>query len=190
MNSSRRYSFVLHNFSKIEPPILDINSNTSQNVPIINEQNKNNNILNDKYRKINLFLIDLLKEINNMLCYYDSFINKECGVIKNMPNVAKNLINDINDLIEEQKKKMIGKEFMRNMDIIFKKIEEYVNKNNNSEIKHNLFLKYSSSKPNIKNEKSNNNNVKDNNNNLKSKNNNIINNQKDIKKDSNSNKKK
>jgi len=135
MNSSRRYSFVIHNFSKIEPPILEVN-NTSQNGPIINEQNKNNNILNDKYRKINLFLIDLLKEINNILIYYDTFINKECGVIKNNQNVAKNLINfmDINDLIEEKKMKMIANEFKRNMDIIFTKIEEYIKEVNKKKI--------------------------------------------------------
>ena len=174
MNSSNstRSTFILNNISKIEPPSLDV-TYISQNKPINNEQIKNNHKLNDKYnlsRKINLYLIDLLKEINNILIYYDTFINKECGVIKNIQNVAKNLINfmDINDLIEEKKMKMIANEFKRNMDIIFTKIEEYIKevnkKNNNSEVKHNSVIKHSSTKVTLKNEK-NNNNIKANNNN-------------------------
>ena len=196
MNSSNstRSTFILNNISKIEPPSLDV-TYISQNKPINNEQIKNNHKLNDKYnlsRKINLYLIDLLKEINNILIYYDTFINKECGVIKNIQNVAKNLINfmDINDLIEEKKMKMIANEFKRNMDIIFTKIEEYIKevnkKNNNSEVKHNSVIKHSSTKVTLKNEKCNNNikvnnNNKDNSNKVKFRNTNNLNMEKNLK---------
>jgi len=196
MNSSNstRSTFILNNITKIEPPSLDV-TYISQNKPINNEQIKNNHKLNDKYnlsRKINLYLIDLLKEINNILIYYDTFINKECGVIKNNQNVAKNLINfmDINDLIEEKKMKMIANEFKRNMDIIFTKIEEYIKevnkKNNNSELKHNSVIKHSSTKVTLKNEKCNNNikvnnNNKDNSNKVKFRNTNNLNMEKNLK---------
>jgi hypothetical protein len=196
MNSSNstRSTFILNNISKIEPPSLDV-TYISQNKPINNEQIKNNHKLNDKYnlsRKINLYLIDLLKEINNILIYYDTFINKECGVIKNNQNVAKNLINfmDINDLIEEKKMKMIANEFKRNMDIIFTKIEEYIKevnkKKNSSEVKHNSVIKHSSTKVTLKNEKCNNNikvnnNNKDNSNKVKFRNTNNLNMEKNLK---------
>ena len=196
MNSSNstRSTFILNNISKIEPPSLDV-TYISQNKPINNEQIKNNHKLNDKYnlsRKINLYLIDLLKEINNILIYYDTFINKECGVIKNIQNVAKNLINfmDINDLIEEKKMKMIANEFKRNMDIIFTKIEEYIKevnkKKNSSEVKHNSVIKHSSTKVTLKNEKCNNNikvnnNNKDNSNKVKFRNTNNLNMEKNLK---------
>ena len=196
MNSSNstRSTFILNNISKIEPPSLDV-TYISQNKPINNEQIKNNHKLNDKYnlsRKINLYLIDLLKEINNILIYYDTFINKECGVIKNNQNVAKNLINfmDINDLIEEKKMKMIANEFKRNMDIIFTKIEEYIKevnkKKNSSEVKHNSVIKHSSTKVTLKNEKCNNNikvnnNNKDNSNKVKFRNTNNLNMAKNLK---------
>jgi len=61
---------------KMEPISLDSSMMTQKYVSP-NENNRNNNQkLNDKYniaKKLNLNLIDLLKEINNMLLYYDSF---------------------------------------------------------------------------------------------------------------------
>ena len=137
---------------KMEPISLD-SSMMTQKFVSPNENNRNNNQkLNDKYniaKKLNLNLIDLLKEINNMLCYYDSFLNKECGGNKNLSNVAKNMISflDINALIDDKKMKTVSNDFMRNMDKIYKKIEEYikeVNNNNNSQTK-NAYTTYNSS---------------------------------------------
>ena len=94
-------------------------------------------------------MIDLLKEINNMLCYYDSFLNKEFGINKNMQNLAKNLINfmDINGLNEEKKMKMFTNDFMRNMDIVFKKIEEFIKETNkNKDNKHKINVRHLSTK--------------------------------------------
>ena len=94
--------------------------------------------LNEKYnlsKKLNMSLLNLLKEINNLLCFYDSFINKENGIIKNknLGNNIKNLVNsmDINDLLEENKTKNFHNEFMRNAEIVFKKMEEFINGINN-----------------------------------------------------------
>ena len=117
------------------------------------EQNKNLNYfkLNEKYnlsKKLNMNLIDLLKEINNLLCFYDSFLNKENGINKNknLGNNIKNLVNnmDINSLIEEDKTKKFYNEYMRNAEIVFNKMEEFIkglnnkgnkgiNKNNNND---------------------------------------------------------
>ena len=140
-STSVRTAFFSNTLSKIDS--LDV-SFFNQKYIHSNEQIKfNNQKINDKYnasKKLNLNLIDLLKEINNMICYYDSFLNKEFGAYKNMQNLAKNLISymDINGLIEDKKIKIFANEFMRNMDIVFKKIEEYIkeeNQNKNSEIK-------------------------------------------------------
>ena len=106
------------------------------------EQNKNINItkLNEKYnliKKLNMNLLDLLKEINNFLCLYDSVLNKEFGMNKaknkNLFNNTKSLINnmDINILIDENKTKTFCNEFMRNVEIIYNKLDEYI-KNINS----------------------------------------------------------
>lgn len=136
---------------KMEPISLD-SSMMTQKFVSPNENNRNNNQkLNDKYniaKKLNLNLIDLLKEINNMLLYYDSFLNKECGGNKNLSNVAKNMISflDINALIDDKKMKTVSNDFMRNMDKIYKKIEEYIKEvnNNNSQTK-NAYTTYNSS---------------------------------------------
>ena len=113
------------------------------------EQNKNINItkLNEKYnliKKLNMNLLDLLKEINNFLCLYDSVLNKEFGMNKtknkNLFNNTKSLINnmDINILIDENKSKTFCNEFMRNIEIIYNKLDEYIKniniRNNNKVI--------------------------------------------------------
>ena len=106
------------------------------------EQNKNINItkLNEKYnllKKLNMNLLDLLKEINNFLCLYDSILNKEFGINKtknkNLFNNTKSLVNnmDINILIDENKTKTFCNEFMRNVETIYNKLDEYI-KNINS----------------------------------------------------------
>ena len=113
------------------------------------EQNKNINMtkLNEKYnliKKLNMNLLDLLKEINNFLCLYDSVLNKEFGMNKtknkNLFNNTKSLINnmDINILIDENKSKTFCNEFMRNVEIIYNKLDEYIKniniRNNNKVI--------------------------------------------------------
>ena len=152
-STSIRSSFINSGNSKIEPPSLDASYMTIKSMGPIYEVNKNNKQkINDKYnnaKKLNLNLIDLLKQINNMICYYDSFLNKEFGTNKNMQNLVKNLISfmDINGLNEEKKVKMFTNEFMRNMDIVFSKIEEYIKETNkNNDIKHNTTMKFSSAK--------------------------------------------
>ena len=112
------------------------------------EQNKNINItkLSEKYnliKKLNMNLLDLLKEINNFLCLYDSVLNKEFGMNKtknkNLFNNTKSLINnmDINILIDENKSKTFCNEFMRNVEIIYNKLDEYIkniNSRNNNKV--------------------------------------------------------
>ena len=112
------------------------------------EQNKNINMtkLNEKYnliKKLNMNLLDLLKEINNFLCLYDSVLNKEFGMNKtknkNLFNNTKSLINnmDINILIDENKTKTFCNEFMRNIEIIYNKLDEYIkniNSRNNNKV--------------------------------------------------------
>ena len=133
-NSSTTIRNTLENFNNN----IEI-SNMNQTIKSIN-----NNKINDKYnlsKKLNLNLIDLLKEINNIICFYDTFLNKEYKGDKshkfnknknksNTPsqNNTKNLNNlmDINNLIEENKNKIFHKEFMTNIDIVFKKMEEYI----------------------------------------------------------------
>ena len=118
-------------------------------------------VVNEKYnlsKKLNMNLIDLLKEINNLLCFYDSFLNKENGINKNknLGNNIKNLINfmDINALIDENKTKNFHNEFMRNAEIVFNKMEEFIkninnktNKNNINNIKNEIINKSKSIKP-------------------------------------------
>ena len=172
-STSVRSSFVENNFNK---PDNSINKHNETNIDSFNmtqplpqryiapsEQNKNMNInkLNEKYnlsKKLNMNLLDLLKEINNLLCFYDSFLNKENGINKNknLGNNIKNLINfmDINALIDENKTKNFHNEFMRNAEIVFNKMEEFIkninnktNKNNINNIKNEMINKSKSIKP-------------------------------------------
>ena len=162
--SPNNNNFKSNHFAKLDIPSRKVSYLSKRNSSTY-ESNKNNSTIkiNNKYnlsRKMNLNLVELLKKINNILCYYDSFINKECGVIKNMQNAAKNLANfiDINYLLEKTKMEIFSNEFMRNIELIFKKIELYIkdvniNIKNNSDLKHNSLMKYSSTKAIIKNNK-------------------------------------
>ena len=162
-------NFISNHFTKIDIPSGKISYLSKRNI----STNKNTLKINDKYnlsRKMNFNLVELLKKINNILCYYDSFINKECGVIKNMQNTAKNLANfiDINYLLEETKMEIFINEFMRNIDLIFNKIELYIKDvtikiKNNSDLRHNSLMKNSSTKTILKSNKTKF-NYKDNNN--------------------------
>jgi hypothetical protein len=127
---------------KIDP--LNMTQQLPQRYIPPSEQNKNvNNIkLNEKYnlsKKLNMNLLDLLKDINNFLCLYDSFLNKECGInkSKNMGNNIKSLVNyiDINALIEENKTKNFANEFMRNVENVYNKMEEFIKGINNKKEK-------------------------------------------------------
>ena len=127
---------------KIDP--LNMTQQLPQRYIPPSEQTKNvNNIkLNEKYnlsKKLNMNLLDLLKDINNFLCLYDSFLNKECGInkSKNMGNNIKSLVNyiDINALIEENKTKNFANEFMRNVEIVYNKMEEFIKGINNKKEK-------------------------------------------------------
>ena len=126
--------------SKIDP--LNMTQPIPQRYIPPSEQNKNINIskLNEKYnllKKLNMNLLDLLKEINNFLCLYDSVLNKEFGIHKeknkNLFNNIKSLVNnmDINILIEENKAKTFCNEFMRNVELIYNKMDEYIKQKNN-----------------------------------------------------------
>ena len=180
-STSLRSTFISPGHSKMDQLTQDTSYISQKVGPPI--EVKNNQKINDKYnasKKLNLNLIDLLKEINNKLCYYDTFFNKECILNKNKQNLAKNLNSfmDINGLIEEKKMKMVSNEYMRNMEIVFNKIEEFIKdvNGNNSEIKHNLTMKHSSSKVMFKKDK----NFKENNNTL-SRNNKLANMTKNLK---------
>ena len=105
--------------------------------------NEKYNLIKKLIKKLNMNLLDLLKEINNFLCLYDSVLNKEFGMNKtknkNLFNNTKSLINnmDINILIDENKTKTFCNEFMRNVEIIYNKLDEYIkniNIRNNNKI--------------------------------------------------------
>ena len=157
-STSIRSNFIDNNSNKPKPENANniiLNSdesnmedhlNLTQQIPqryiAPSEQNKNINItkLNEKYnllKKLNMNLLDLLKEINNFLCLYDSVLNKEFGINKtknkNLFNNIKSLVNnmDINILIDENKTKTFCNEFMRNVEIIYNKLDEYIKHINN-----------------------------------------------------------
>ena len=154
-STSVRGTFIenIHNKPKLDNPnsmILNLDEsnldhlNMTQQMPQRyippSEQTKNINVtkLNEKYnlsKKLNMNLLDLLKEINNFLCLYDSILNKESFInkSKNLGNNTKNLVNniDINILIEENKTKIFCNDFMRNVEIIYNKMEEFIKSVNN-----------------------------------------------------------
>ena len=92
-----------------------------------NENGLNNSKINDKFfsiKKLNMSLTYLLKEVNKMLLKYDSSLinlmnNKNCSdkVIDLNCNIETNL------LLDDANMKIFRKNFLYNMDRIFKKIE-------------------------------------------------------------------
>ena len=166
--TSIRSTFTLNGFPKLEPPSLDASFMTLK-LPF-NEQVKNNNVkINDKYnssKKLNLQLIDLLKEINRIIIHYDTNLNKEFGANKNLQNAAKNLNNlmDINGLSEDKQINMFVNEYMRNIDIVFKKIEEYLKDVNKSKysLRHASFRIIPKKEKNVSKNKDKNNNKNNN----------------------------
>lgn len=114
----------------------DTNNNASQNSNI-NNNNKNNR--NSIISNIRL----LLKEINEMLNIYNSSLDKlqigNCLNSNNKNNNKKDTDNQIQVFIEENNMTFISKEFINKMDEIIKKMESYLdieedetNKNNNN----------------------------------------------------------
>ena len=93
-----------------------------------NENGLNNSKINDKYfsiKKLNMSLTYLLKEINKMLIKYDSALIKYL----NNKNSFQDKVIDLNCnietnlLLDEANMKIFRKNFLYNMDRIFKKIE-------------------------------------------------------------------
>ena len=104
-----------------------------------NENGLNNTKMNDKYfsiKKLNMSLTYLIKEINRMLIKYDSLLIK----FQNNKNSTQDKVIDLNCnietnlLLDEANMKIFRKNFLYNMDRIFKKIEN-IQKNNNKFIK-------------------------------------------------------
>ena len=80
----------------------------------------------DKYftvKKLNMSFTYLLKEINKMLCKYDSSLNI-INKIKNDKIIDLNCNIETNLLIDEANMKIFRKNFLYNMDKILKKIEK------------------------------------------------------------------
>jgi hypothetical protein len=92
-----------------------------------NENGSNNSKINDKYfsiKKLNMSLTYLLKEVNKMLVKYDSTLVK----LMNNKNYSDKVIDlncniETNLLLDDANMKIFRKNFLYNMDRIFKKIE-------------------------------------------------------------------
>ena len=118
--------------------------NPNQEHIIINEPYKETNCLNYKkinkdetsmqFRKLNLSLINLLKEINKILGVYDISLNK-ANLEERQINYITNLNNMIESslLIDSDKMNKFEKSFLGNMDKILNKIDNLIKayKNNN-----------------------------------------------------------
>ena len=110
---------------------------------IINESNKDINFINYKkinkdetsmqFRKLNLGLINLLKEINKILCVYDITLNK-ANIEDSQTNVITNLSNMIESsiLINNDKMNKFHKSFLGNMDKILNKIDNIIKLSKNN----------------------------------------------------------
>ena len=101
-----------------------------------NENGLNNSKINDKYfsiKKLNMSLTYLLKEINKLLVKYDTSLIK---LINNKNNLQDKVIDlncniETNLLLDDANMKIFRKNFLYNMDRIFKKIE-LIEKDKNS----------------------------------------------------------
>ena len=111
--------------------------NTNSEHIIINEPYKDNNLINYKkvnkdevsmqFRKLNLSLINLLKEIHKILGVYDLSLNK-VNIEESQINTITNLNNMIESsiLIDNDKMNKFQKSFLGNMDKILKKIDNLI----------------------------------------------------------------
>ena len=110
---------------------------------IFNESNKDINFINYKkinkdetsmqFRKLNLSLINLLKEINKILCVYDITLNK-ANIEDSQTNIITNLSNMIESsiLINNDKMNKFNKSFLGNMDKILNKIDNIIKLSKNN----------------------------------------------------------
>ena len=153
--SKKPNSFKNKIFSNINNPTINMNNNininningiysSNQEHIIINEPYKDINFTNYKkinkdetsiqFRKLNLSLINLLKEINKILGVYDLSLNK-ANIEDSQTNVIINLNNMIESsiLIDNDKMNQFHKSFLGNMDKILNKIDNLIKvyKNNN-----------------------------------------------------------
>ena len=111
--------------------------NTNSEHIIINEPYKDNNLINYKkvnkdevsmqFRKLNLSLINLIKEIHKILGVYDLSLNK-VNIEESQINTITNLNNMIESsiLIDTDKMNKFQKSFLGNMDKILKKIDNLI----------------------------------------------------------------
>ena len=101
----------------------------------INYKKANKDEISMQFRKLNLSLINLLKEINKILGVYDLSLNK-LNLEESQINTIKNLNNMIESsiLIDNDKMNTFQKTFLGNMDKILNKIDNMIKayKNNNS----------------------------------------------------------
>ena len=110
---------------------------------IFNESNKDINFINYKkinkdetsmqFRKLNLSLINLLKEINKILCVYDITLSK-ANIEDSQTNIITNLSNMIESsiLINNDKMNKFHKSFLGNMDKILNKIDNIIKLSKNN----------------------------------------------------------
>ena len=110
---------------------------------IFNESNKDINFINYKkinkdetsmqFRKLNLGLINLLKEINKILCVYDITLNR-ANIEDSQTNIITNLSNMIESsiLINNDKMNKFHKSFLGNMDKILNKIDNIIKLSQNN----------------------------------------------------------
>ena len=110
---------------------------------IFNESNKDINFINYKkinkdetsmqFRKLNLSLINLLKEINKILSVYDITLNK-ANIEDSQTNIITNLNNMIESsiLINNDKMNKFHKSFLGNMDKILNKIDNIIKLSKNN----------------------------------------------------------
>ena len=110
---------------------------------IFNESNKDINFINYKkinkdetsmqFRKLNLSLINLLKEINKILSVYDITLNK-ANIEDSQTNIITNLSNMIESsiLINNDKMNKFHKSFLGNMDKILNKIDNIIKLSKNN----------------------------------------------------------
>jgi hypothetical protein len=110
---------------------------------IFNESNKDINFINYKkinkdetsmqFRKLNLGLINLLKDINKILCVYDITLNK-ANIEDSQTNIITNLSNMIESsiLINNDKMNKFHKSFLGNMDKILNKIDNIIKLSKNN----------------------------------------------------------
>ena len=126
------------------------------------KNNKGEKAKASHFRKLNISLIKLLKEINKILGVYDLSLNKinnddtQTNIIINLNNMI-----DLNILIDEEKMDNFYKNLLGNMDKILKKIDKLIDINKKNNLKKTHQSKVSSEKKSSSVIKRNKNQLKD-----------------------------